>query len=248
MPKLLILNNSDKDQTLDALKAAAQHAGPKTRATLAGLHDALAKSNPTAGRARRKEEVSPMAKRTTKRASARKTTKAPKAKTRTVTKLVHVKSNPEPAAPRRRRSISNRLKGINVMEVAKRGAVVAGGMLAQSFVARQSERLLPNMPRVVHQLVGSGVVTAASLMLLKGQVGEDLAVSAVAAGLQGLAHEFMPGVFAGVEDQEAAYVQGYEDAQQVQGLAAYDDGFQNMEGLSFTGDIPSSIPGRPAGL
>lgn len=262
MESVLILNSSDKTKTLRALKAAALKARGKARTTLNGLSKALS-PNPTAGRARRSKEAPSMAKkRTHRRARTRRTTTIPRRR-RTRTSRTY-RTNPTfapahraaPRRARRRSGVASRLKRLNLMGIVTRGACIAGGFLAQSFVARQSERLLPSMPRMVHSLIGSGAVAAASLMLAGGKAwAEDIAAAAVAGGIQGLAHEFMPGMFAGLHEGDV-YVQGYEDgaqyyAEAVNGVEDYDyaNDVNGLGGLAFNGRrIPGDIATRPASL
>lgn len=253
MEKVLILNGSEKDTTLRALKAAARKARGKARTTLEGLTKALS-PNPPAGRARRSKEAPSMRKkRTTKRATPRKATRRRRITRRNPTPSYSAR--PRRTTRRRRVGVSTRLRSVNVMGIVTRGACIAGGFLAQSFVARQSERLLPSMPRMVHSLIGSGAVAAASLMLAGGKAwAEDIAAAAVAGGLQGLAHEFMPGLFAGLHEGDV-YVQGYEDGAQyyADAVNGYEDGslsdVQGLDGLAFSGRrIPDGIAVRPASL
>ena len=190
-------------------------------------------------------------KRTAKRVTTRKATITKHRKTRT-NPTTHAAAAP---AKRRRRaagSMTSRLKSVNVMGIVTRGACIAGGFLAQSFVARQSERLLPSLPRIAHGVIGSGVVAGASLMLLGGKPwAEDIAAAAVASGLQSVAREFLPGVFAGLHEDDV-YVQGYEDGAQyatdaVGDVQQYSNDVNGLEGLAFTGRrIPEDIATRPA--
>lgn len=192
-------------------------------------------------------------KRTTKRATPRKATRRRRITRRNPTPSYSAR--PRRTTRRRRAGVSTRLRSVNVMGIVTRGACIAGGFLAQSFVARQSERLLPSMPRMVHSLIGSGAVAAASLMLAGGKAwAEDIAAAAVAGGLQGLAHEFMPGLFAGLHEGDV-YVQGYEDGAQyyADAVNGYEDGslsdVQGLDGLAFSGRrIPDGIAVRPASL
>lgn len=246
MSEVLVLNSSEKSKTVAALKAAAKKAKGRFADRLKALAEELA-INPTAGRSRRKKETL-VKKRTVKRAGARR--KTPRART-----------NPSAtaAAPRRNRAaaaVSSRLSKVDVMGLMQRGAIIAGGVLAQSFVTRQVEKFLPSLPKIAQAGLGSAVVAGGALMLAGGKGwAEDFAASAVAAGIQGIAREFAPGLFAG-DDPEQIYVQGYEDG--VNNYAAalqsgeeeqtYDDAAQ-MEGLAFsTPYIPDGIGIRPAAL
>jgi hypothetical protein len=259
MEKVLILNGSDKDKTLRALKAAAKKASGKARAALQGLSEALGGKQPTAGRARRSKEAPSMAKkRTAKRATSRKATTPRRRVHRhnpTTTTAAPAAHHAAPRRARRHSGVASRLKKVNIMGTVTRGACIAGGLLGQSFVARQSERLLPSLPRMAHSLIGSGAVAAAALMLGGGKSwAEDIAAAAVAGGIQGLAHEFMPGMFAGLHEGDV-YVQGYEDGAQyaAQAINGYEDEglntVQGLEGLAFAGRrIPDDIATRPASL
>lgn len=211
---IAVHNGSHHSKTLAVLKGAAKRATGKARASLQALYEGL-RSNPTAARGRRSKEAPSMAKKH-------------KGGTKAVRKTP--KTNPTTRRAKRRHSANpgggGSFQGVNFTALALRGAVIAGGGLAQSFLARQAARLAPSLPGVAHEALSAAVVAGAAVWFGKGKgVWGDLAVGAIATGLTGVAHQFMPGVFAGTEDEQAFLAQqnglgalGYEDPDQVSGL------------------------------
>ena len=272
MDKVSILNSSDAEKVVKALENAAK-ASPKNAKAIKALAQSLGETKQrTAGRARRNKGDASMAKQTTKRATTRKATRRRRTRTNPTAAAAapstgwkhRAKSGFKRGAARAKSHIGSKLSQVNVMNLAVRGACVAGGFLVQSMVARQSEKFLPSLPRVAHHILSAGVIAAAAIMLAGGkQWAEDIAVSSVAGGLKGLAHEFAPGVFAGLHEADV-YNQGFQDGGQYQAYAGlaetdeygnevgYVDAFNDdgqVQGLAFSGKkYPEDIPTRPKGF
>jgi hypothetical protein len=222
---IAVHNGSHKRTTLRALEAAKKAAKGSAKSTIQDLITGL-KSNPTTARGRHSQGAS-MAKR--KKGGHK---KAAKKKHNPTSHRRHTKRRHNPT------SKGHTFKGVNFGSLAMRGAATAGGGLGQSFVARQAEKILPGLPSVVHQIIGTGLVAGAALWLGKGKgLAEDAAIGAISTGLTGVAREFMPGVFAGAE--EDAYVAGYQDA--ADALNGTDDD-RPMGALSFDDDMSGLDP------
>jgi hypothetical protein len=239
--RIAVHNGSHTSKTLAALKAAAANATGQARATLQALHQGL-KRNPTAARGRHPQGASAMAKK--HKGGPRKA-----ARKRTPTH----KTNPTHHRKHRRRSNPTgskgaHFRGVNFGSIAMRGAATAGGGLAQALVARQTQRLVPSLPGVAHEALGSAVVAGAALYFGKGHaLFQDAAIGAIATGITGIAREFMPGLFAGLDD-EMPVAGLYEDPslgalyEEMQGA---DD---EMSGLYSASSALPSLGIRPAGL
>lgn len=221
MTTITVHNGKHQSTTLKALSEAAKGATGKAKSTIQDLIRGL-KTNPTAARGRRShKEASAMAKKHSgghKKATHKKKTNPTTHHKRSTKRRV----NPSTSG--------GAFKGVDFAGIAIRGAATAAGGLGQSLVARQVEKFLPSLPRVASQALATGLVAGAALFIGKGKgLAEDAAVGAIATGISGMAAEFLPGVFAGTEEE--AYVAGYEDG--MGALQYVDEDGQPVGSLSF---------------
>lgn len=237
MTTITVHNGKHQSSTLRALSEAAKGATGKAKSTIQDLIRGL-KSNPTAARGRRSQKEAP----------------AMAQKHKGGQKKAAKKINPTHSTKRTKRRVNpsgmaGAFKGVDFAGIAIRGAATAAGGLGQSLVARQVEKFLPSLPRVASQAIATGLVAGAALFIGKGKgLAEDAAVGAIATGISGMAAEFLPGVFAGTEEE--AYVAGYED-----GMGALYEDTATMGALSFeeemaglTTDGYADSTGRPDNL
>lgn len=199
--KTLVLNDSEQQKTVRALKRAAAKATGKARRTIQGLSESL-KTNPTkpgTGRATPKGET--MAKKKSTKARATKRKANPTNPTRTRRRSAR-------KVTRRRRvnpSAMSAMRGIDVMGILTEGGSIVGGELAQSFVQKQVTNFLPSMSGLPASLISGGLIAGASLYFGKGnKILRGIAIGAVAGTLRGLAKSAAPSLFAGAEEEIGA--------------------------------------------
>lgn len=133
-----------------------------------------------------------------------------------------------------------------ILAVVKEGGLVALGALGSSFIERQSERILPDLNPSVRTL-GATVVLAGGALYFGGkEYGKNIAVGAIAEGIRSLGRTFMPGVFAGTED-ETELVSGVEGYWDENGQWVVPGG--DYAGLTYTLTDPApALAVRPVGF
>lgn len=239
--KIQALNGKDDQLTLAALKTAASKATGKARATIQGLIQSLSPQPAARGRSAKKELLvkKHQKKRATKKAHKHNPTAAPKAYP---VKTWHKKHNPTKASS----GFGGKLNTGAILEVVKEGGLVALGALGSSFIERQSERILPDLNPSLRTL-GATVVLAGGALYFGGKAyGKNIAVGAIAEGIRSLGRTFMPGVFAGTEDEyeQVSGVEGYWDEND-QWIASGGD----LAGLAYTLNDPApAMAIRPIGF
>lgn len=182
------IHNGEKEKTIAALKKAAAKASGKARSLIQGLAKAL---NPNdAARGRKAKGAASMAKKRTKKATAKRPAKHNPSSGKKSWKR---KCNPS--------NLASKVKGMDLSGIALEGAGVAAGSLALSFVDRQVERFLPN----VNPLIRTGlstVLVAGGAAYFSGGKGflRSMAIGGLASGITQVASEFMPGLFGSVDE------------------------------------------------
>lgn len=225
------IHNGEKDKTIAALKRAAAKATGKARRVIQGLAKAL---NPNdAARGRKAKGAASMAKKRTKKATAKRPAKYNPSGKRWK-KSWKRRHNPS--------SLASRVKGLDLTGLAMEGAGVAAGSLALSFVDRQAQRMLPDLNPTLRSVLSTVLVAGGLAYFSKGRgFVRSMAVGSMASGVTQVASALAPGLFAGLDEEESYTEVGGWDTDgnwnEELGAADYDD---DMGGVVF--DRSSQAP------
>lgn len=187
------IHNGEKEKTIAALKRAASKASGKARRVIQGLAKAL---NPnSAARGRKAKGAASMAKKRTKKATARRRAKHNPTARRGGFKRSWRRRRANPS-----RGLASKVRGMDLTGIAMEGAGVAAGSLALSFVDRQVEKFLPNVNPLIRTGISTALVAGGAAYFSGGKgFLRSMAIGAVAGGVTQIASEFMPGLFGSVD-------------------------------------------------